>query len=64
MINLLANDVSRFDLVIVFLHTIWTAPTATLIIACILYKEAGFAGLIGLGVMLSTVPIQGKICLR
>ncbi|XP_011501217.1 PREDICTED: probable multidrug resistance-associated protein lethal(2)03659 [Ceratosolen solmsi marchali] len=67
VINLLANDVGRYDLIIVFLHTIWTTPIATLIVAYILYKEAGIAGLIGIGIMLTTVPVQiftGKLATK
>lgn len=59
IVNLVANDVNRFDIVTIFIHTMWSAPLSTLIVAYILYTEARFAALIGIAVLLTVVPIQG-----
>ncbi|XP_043465526.1 ATP-binding cassette sub-family C member 4-like [Leptopilina heterotoma] len=58
IVNLVANDVNRFDFVSIFIHYMWLAPLSALIIAYLLYSEAGYAGLIGIAVVFVVVPIQ------
>lgn len=58
VVNLVANDVNRFDLVSIFIHHMWSAPLSALIIAYFLYIEAGYAGLIGIAAVFIVVPIQ------
>ncbi|OAD54851.1 hypothetical protein WN48_06051, partial [Eufriesea mexicana] len=58
VVNLVANDVNRFDLVSIFIHHMWSAPLSALIIAYFLYIEAGYAGLIGIAAVFVVVPIQ------
>ncbi|CAK9828615.1 ABC transporter C family member 4 [Anthophora retusa] len=58
VVNLVANDVNRFDLVSIFIHHMWSAPLSALIIAYFLYIEAGYSGLIGIAAVFVVVPIQ------
>lgn len=58
IVNLVANDVNRFDLVSIFIHYMWSAPLSALIVAYILYQEIGYAGLIGIAAIFVVVPIQ------
>ncbi|XP_034942268.1 probable multidrug resistance-associated protein lethal(2)03659 isoform X2 [Chelonus insularis] len=58
VVNLIANDVNRFDLVSVFIHHMWSAPLAALIIGYFLYVEAGYAGILGIAAVFVVVPIQ------
>lgn len=58
VVNLLSNDVNRFDLVTMFLNTMWTAPLLTLIVGILLWREIQWAGLIGIGIVFIVVPIQ------
>ncbi|XP_044588303.1 probable multidrug resistance-associated protein lethal(2)03659 isoform X2 [Cotesia glomerata] len=58
IVNLVANDVNRFDLVSIFLHHMWSAPLTTIIIGYFLYTEAGYAGILGIGAVFIVVPIQ------
>ncbi|XP_051158018.1 ATP-binding cassette subfamily C member 4-like [Leptopilina boulardi] len=58
IVNLVANDVNRFDLVSIFIHYMWSAPLSALIIAYFLYYQAGYAGLIGIAAVFVVVPIQ------
>ncbi|XP_017890591.1 multidrug resistance-associated protein 4-like [Ceratina calcarata] len=58
VVNLVANDVNRFDLVSIFIHHMWSAPLSAIIIAYFLYTEAGYAGLIGIAAVFVVVPIQ------
>ncbi|KAL0104958.1 hypothetical protein PUN28_016534 [Cardiocondyla obscurior] len=58
VVNLVANDVNRFDYVSILIHYMWSAPLSTLIVAYILYQEVGFAGLIGIAAVFVVVPFQ------
>ncbi|XP_014467791.1 PREDICTED: multidrug resistance-associated protein 4-like [Dinoponera quadriceps] len=58
VVNLVANDVNRFELVSVTIQYMWAAPLSSLIVAYILYLEVGYPGLIGIGVIFTVVPIQ------
>lgn len=58
VVNLLSNDVSRFDIVSVFLHSMWMAPLITIIVGVLLYNEVGIPGLIGMIVIAVVTPIQ------
>ncbi|KAF7274166.1 hypothetical protein GWI33_013157, partial [Rhynchophorus ferrugineus] len=59
IVNLLSNDVSRFDLVSIFIHHMWTSPILTLIVTYFIYVEAGWPGLLGIVAVFIVVPIQG-----
>ncbi|XP_055304324.1 ATP-binding cassette subfamily C member 4-like [Sitodiplosis mosellana] len=58
VVNLLSNDVNRFDWVTMFLNSMWTAPLLTLIVGALLWAEIGVAGLIGILIVFIVVPIQ------
>lgn len=60
VINLLSNDVNRFDLISFLVHSMWSAPIMTIIIGYFLWLEARWAGMIGLTVVVLIVPIQCK----
>lgn len=60
IVNLLSNDVSRFDIVSVFIHHMWVSPLISLIVMVLLWKDAGYAGLIGLIPAFLVAPLQGK----
>ncbi|XP_020296904.1 multidrug resistance-associated protein 4-like isoform X2 [Pseudomyrmex gracilis] len=67
VVNLVANDVNRFDLVSILIHYMWSAPLQALIVAYILYHEVGISGLIGAFATLLVVPLQsytGKLSSR
>ncbi|CAO1406085.1 unnamed protein product [Diamesa tonsa] len=58
IVNLLSNDVSRFDVVSVFIHSLWLAPLLSIIIGYILWVEVGYAGLVGIAIVFIVTPIQ------
>lgn len=60
IVNLLSNDVNRFDLVSMFIHSMWTAPLMSIVVGYLLYVEAGWAGMIGIAMVFIVVPIQCK----
>lgn len=58
VVNLLSNDVNRFDLVSLLMHSMWTAPLMALIVGYLLFIEVGWAGMIGIAVVFIVVPLQ------
>lgn len=59
-VNLLSNDVNRFDNAIVFLNYLWLGPLQTIITAYFMYVEAGLAGICGVATLLLFIPLQGR----
>ncbi|XP_066976379.1 ATP-binding cassette sub-family C member 4-like isoform X2 [Macrobrachium rosenbergii] len=58
MVNLLSNDVNRFDTSIIFLHYLWIGPLQTLIVVGILWNEIGPSCLAGIMLLILFVPLQ------
>ncbi|XP_072396584.1 ATP-binding cassette sub-family C member 4-like isoform X2 [Diabrotica undecimpunctata] len=63
LVNLLSNDVQRFDLAFEFLHFIWIAPFYSIAIFYILYLYVGLIPTIAgyIVVLLQAIPLQGFI---
>lgn len=64
VINLLSNDLSKFDLALAFLHDLWKGPFEVFLLGFLTYREMGFAGVIGIIFILSFIPIQCKLRAR
>jgi ATP-binding cassette, subfamily C (CFTR/MRP), member 4 len=60
VINLLSNDLSKFDIALAFLHDLWKGPFEVFLLGFLTYREMGFAGIIGIIFILSFIPIQCK----
>ncbi|XP_068628290.1 probable multidrug resistance-associated protein lethal(2)03659 [Battus philenor] len=58
VVNLLSNDVNRFDVAIIFLHYLWIGPLATVIVAYFMWLEISWAAVVGVGFMLAFIPLQ------
>ncbi|XP_073988840.1 ATP-binding cassette sub-family C member 4-like isoform X2 [Rhodnius prolixus] len=58
IVNLVSNDVSRFDAVAVTMNYLWTAPIVTLLICYFLYSEVGLAGFSGMLIIGIIAPLQ------
>lgn len=56
--NLLSNDVNRFDIVSLVINSTWNSPLMTLIAGYLLWREAQWAGVVGISVVFLVVPIQ------
>lgn len=59
VINLISNDVATFDYATCFLMETWVGPTEAIIMGYFIYREIGFYGLIGIGFMVTFIPLQG-----
>lgn len=61
VINLLSNDLGKFDIAICFIHDLWKGPLETILLGYLVYREIGVAGIIGIVFILCFIPIQCKI---
>ncbi|CAH1105114.1 unnamed protein product [Psylliodes chrysocephalus] len=62
IVNLLANDVNRFDLVTIPLHTIWVLPFQISLLSWFIWTEVGISAVAGIVTVISfSVPLQ--VCL-
>lgn len=59
-VNLLSNDVNRFDVAIIFLHYLWIGPLETIIVTYFMYQEVGASAVIGVATLLMFIPLQGN----
>lgn len=60
VMNLLSNDVYRFDAMSMFLNAMWTAPLLVITVGYLLWLEVRWAGMFGLLVVFIIVPIQSE----
>lgn len=59
VVNLLSNDVNRFDIAIIFLHYLWLGPVETIIVTYFMYQQVGISAIIGVMFLLLFIPMQG-----
>ncbi|XP_029521276.2 ATP-binding cassette sub-family C member 4-like isoform X1 [Oncorhynchus nerka] len=58
MVNLLSNDVNKFDEVTNNLHYLWIAPLQAVVVIILLWYEIGPSCLAGVAVLLFLLPLQ------
>uniref|UniRef100_A0A8C7FHN7 Multidrug resistance-associated protein 4 n=1 Tax=Oncorhynchus kisutch TaxID=8019 RepID=A0A8C7FHN7_ONCKI len=58
IVNLLSNDVNRFDEVTTNLHYLWIAPLQAVVVIILLWYEIGPSCLAGVAVLLFLMPLQ------
>lgn len=63
VVNLLSNDVNRFDVAVITFHYLWLGPLETIVVAYLAYEDLGASGLIGIACLLLFIPLQsnGKV---
>ncbi|XP_048505771.1 probable multidrug resistance-associated protein lethal(2)03659 isoform X1 [Athalia rosae] len=59
IVNLLSNDVSRFDSCILLLPFLWIGPMQTVLMTYFIYVRVGWAAVTGILTLLIFVPLQG-----
>ncbi|XP_073947056.1 probable multidrug resistance-associated protein lethal(2)03659 isoform X2 [Choristoneura fumiferana] len=58
VVNLMANDVNRFDTGPLFAHYLWIGPLETMLMTIYLYRELGAAAAYGALIIIAVVPFQ------
>lgn len=61
VVNLMANDVNRFDVAVVFLHYLWIGPIETMVVTYFMWEEVGVSAAIGVASLLLFIPLQGYL---
>ncbi|KAJ8030662.1 Multidrug resistance-associated protein 4 [Holothuria leucospilota] len=58
IVNLLSNDVNRFDRVTLFLHYLWIAPIQIITMLAVLWYQMGPLSLVAISTLLLLIPVQ------
>uniref|UniRef100_A0A3Q1MCF0 Multidrug resistance-associated protein 4 n=1 Tax=Bos taurus TaxID=9913 RepID=A0A3Q1MCF0_BOVIN len=58
IVNLLSNDVNRFDQVTMFLHYLWVGPLQAIAVTALLWMEIGMSCLAGMVVLIILLLLQ------
>ncbi|XP_073470477.1 ATP-binding cassette sub-family C member 4 isoform X1 [Aquarana catesbeiana] len=58
IVNLLSNDVNKFDQVTIFLHFLWAGPLQAIAVTVLLWLEIGPSCLAGMAVLIILMPLQ------
>ncbi|KAJ8031340.1 Multidrug resistance-associated protein 4 [Holothuria leucospilota] len=58
LVNILSNDVNRFDLAFLFVHYMWIAPIQIITMLCVLWFQMGPTCLIAFFTLLLMAPVQ------
>ncbi|KAK9737636.1 ABC transporter transmembrane region [Popillia japonica] len=58
LVNLLSNDVNRFDVAVLFAHQLWVGPLETIVITYLMYLQIGISAVIGVTALLCFIPLQ------
>ncbi|XP_071455801.1 probable multidrug resistance-associated protein lethal(2)03659 [Hetaerina americana] len=58
VINLLSNDVARFDVASLILNYLWISPLAAIIVGFLIYEEIGIASFVGIAAVFVVVSLQ------
>ncbi|XP_006879633.1 PREDICTED: multidrug resistance-associated protein 4 [Elephantulus edwardii] len=58
IVNLLSNDVNKFDQVTIFLHFLWAGPLQAVAVTALLWMEIGISCLAGMAVLIILLPLQ------
>ncbi|GAB0093529.1 probable multidrug resistance-associated protein lethal(2)03659 [Sergentomyia squamirostris] len=61
VINMMSNDVGRFDIAMAFIHDLWKGPIEAILLGYFIYREIGVSGVIGMAFLLSFIPLQAYI---
>ncbi|KAJ3351226.1 Multidrug resistance-associated protein 4 [Entophlyctis luteolus] len=59
IVNLVSNDVQRFEDAAPFAHFIWLGPLEVVLMTYFMYTQIGFASFAAVGALLALIPIQG-----
>ncbi|XDB55924.1 hypothetical protein AB1E18_009386 [Capra hircus] len=60
VVNLLSNDVNRFDQVMMFLHYLWVGPLQAVTVIALLWMEIGISCLPGIAVLIILLLLQSS----
>lgn len=59
--NLMSNDVNRFDTAPLFFHYLWISPMQMIIITIFMYQDMSISAILGMMAVVGVIPLQGLI---
>lgn len=60
VINLMANDVARFEFSVCFMDNLWKGPVMLVATSYFMYQEIGWYTFAGIGMLICSLPVQSK----
>lgn len=60
VVNLLSNDVNRFDVSLIFAHQMWVGPLETIVCTYLMYLQLQESSIIGVVLLIIFIPMQSK----
>ncbi|EDV94851.1 probable multidrug resistance-associated protein lethal(2)03659 [Drosophila grimshawi] len=61
VVNLLSNDVGRFDVILINVHFLWLAPLELIVVTFLMYQKIGPAAFFGVALMCLFLPMQAYL---
>lgn len=62
LVNLMSNDVARFDFLLSYANYIWILPPQSILIGYLLWRQVRWAAPVAvIGMLLKTVPVQTRL---
>lgn len=61
IINLLSNDLAKFDIGFAVIHETWKGPLETIAYFVVIYMEIGMSAVYGMAFLVCFVPLQGNL---
>ncbi|XP_022166672.1 probable multidrug resistance-associated protein lethal(2)03659 [Myzus persicae] len=58
IINLMSNDVNRFDISLLYVPFLWIGPLETIVVTYFLWQEVGVSAVLGVATLLIFIPLQ------
>ncbi|XP_008186888.2 probable multidrug resistance-associated protein lethal(2)03659 [Acyrthosiphon pisum] len=58
IINLMSNDVNRFDISLLYVPFLWIGPIETIVVTYFLWQEVGVSSVLGVATLLIFIPLQ------
>lgn len=59
VVNLMSNDVNRFDIAPIFFHYVWIGPVQVVLVSYFMYRQIGISAVIGIMAVMACIPMQG-----
>lgn len=64
VLNLMTGDTAKFDYVCAYVYDLWRGPLECTVFGYFLYQEIGYYGFIGIGFILSFIPLQSNNAIK
>lgn len=60
ILNLISNDVTRFDTSLIYIPFLWIGPLETVVVTYFLWQEVSVSSLLGVATLIMFIPLQCK----